>query len=214
LKREHEVLLIGLTGSIGMGKSQTARLFEERGVPVYDADATVHALYGKGGDAVEPVGALFPDVIVDGAVDRVKLSSHVVNDAAALKKLEAVVHPLAGQAQLKFLRHHLDKGTPAVVLDIPLLLETGAQDRVDVVVLVSAPFETQRQRVLQRPNMTEEKFNAIVAKQMPDAAKRQHADFIVDSSISVDDARRQVGDILQALDGRMGKALAQRLKQT
>lgn len=197
-----------------MGKSQTARLFEEQGVPVYDADATVHALYGKGGDAVALVGALFPDVIVDGAVDRGRLSAHVINDTEALKKLEAVVHPLAGRAQLKFLRHHLDKGTPAVVLDIPLLLETGAQDRVDVVVLVSAPFETQRQRVLQRPNMTEEKFNAIVAKQMPDAAKRQHADFIVDSSISVDDARRQVGDILQALVGRTGEALAQRLKQT
>jgi dephospho-CoA kinase len=206
------MLLIGLTGSIGMGKSQTARLFEEYGVPIYDADATVHSLYGKGGDAVAPVGALFPDVIVDGAIDRVKLSAHVVNDAAALKKLEAVVHPLAGQAQLQFLRHHLDKGTPAVVLDIPLLLETGAQDRVDVVVLVSAPFEIQRQRVLARPNMTEEKFNAIVAKQMPDAEKRQHAEFIVDSSISVDDARRQVGDILQALDGRDGMALAQRLK--
>ncbi len=208
------MLLIGLTGSIGMGKSQTALLFAEQGVPVYDADATVHALYGKGGAAVAPVGALFPDVIVDGAIDRGKLSTHVVNDAAALKRLEAVVHPLAGQAQIKFLRHHLDAGTPAVVLDIPLLLETGAQDRVDVVVLVSAPFEIQRQRVLARPNMAEEKFNAIVAKQMPDADKRKHADFIVDSSISVDDARRQVGDILSALAGRPGTALEHRLKQS
>ena len=208
------MLLIGLTGSIGMGKSQTARLFEEQGVPVYDADATVHALYAKGGDAVEPVGELFPDVIVDGAIDRAKLSAHVINDAAALKKLEAVVHPLAGRAQIDFLRQHLARGTAMVALDIPLLLETGAQDRVDAVVLVSAPFAIQKQRVLARPNMSEEKFNAIIAKQMPDAEKRAHADFIVDSSISVDDARRQVRDILTALAGRQGTAVERRLRQT
>ena len=208
------MLLIGLTGSIGMGKSQTARLFEEQGVPVYDADATVHALYAKGGDAVEPVGELFPDVIVDGAIDRARLSAHVINDAAALKKLEAVVHPLAGRAQIDFLRQHLARGTAMVALDIPLLLETGAQDRVDAVVLVSAPFAIQKQRVLARPNMSEEKFNAIIAKQMPDAEKRAHADFIVDSSISVDDARRQVRDILTALAGRQGTALERRLRQT
>lgn len=208
------MLLIGLTGSIGMGKSQTARLFEELGVPVYDADATVHALYAKGGDAVEPVGELFPDVIVDGAIDRARLSAHVINDAAALKKLEAVVHPLAGRAQFDFLRQHLARGTAMVALDIPLLLETGAQDRVDAVVLVSAPFAIQKQRVLARPNMSEEKFNAIIAKQMPDAEKRAHADFIVDSSISVDDARRQVRDILTALAGRQGTAVERRLRQT
>lgn len=194
-----------------MGKSQTAKLFEDAGVPFYDADATIHQLYAKGGAAVEPVGALFPECIVDGAVDRERLSRAVLNDPQALKKLEQTVHPLAGKAQNAFLTHHMNAGTPAVVLDIPLLLETGAKDRVDVVVVVSAPPELQRERVLARPNMTPEKFEAILAKQMPDAQKRALADFIVDSSFSVDDARRQVRNIIDQLRGREGKALAARL---
>jgi dephospho-CoA kinase len=205
------MLLIGLTGSIGMGKSQTAKLFMEEGVPVYDADATVHELYAKGGAAVQPVGGLFPEAIVDGAIDRQKLAAIVLKDDKALKALEAIVHPMAGMAQVSFLKTHFAAGRSAVVLDIPLLLEAGATDRVDVVVVVSAPFEVQRARVLARPNMTEERFNDIYSKQLADEKKRELADFIVDSSVSVDDAHRQVRDILKQLEGREGHVLANRL---
>ncbi len=205
------MLLIGLTGSIGMGKSQTAKLFMEEGVPVYDADATVHELYAKGGAAVQPVGELFPDAIVDGAIDRQKLAAIVLKDDTALKALEGIVHPMAGVAQVSFLKTHFEEGKSAVVLDIPLLLEAGATDRVDVVVVVSAPYEVQRARVLARPSMTEERFDDIFSKQLPDEKKRELADFIVDSSVSVDDAHRQVRDILKQLEGREGHVLANRL---
>lgn len=202
--------LIGLTGSIGMGKSQTASLFREEGVPVYDADAAVHALYEKGGAAVAPIGELVPEAIVDGAVDRTILGSHVLQDGDKLKALEAIVHPLAGQSQMRFLTEAVAAGADLAVLDIPLLYETGGDGFVDSVVVVSAPEALQRERVLARPGMSEAKLNDILAKQMPDADKRARADFIVDSSISVADAHAQVRAILKALHGRDGTALAAR----
>lgn len=202
--------LIGLTGSIGMGKSLTAGLFEKQGIPVYDADAAVHALYEKNGAAVAPIGALVPEAIVNGAVDRAILGQHVLKDADKLKALEAIVHPLAGAAQRQFLIEHEARGTKIVVLDIPLLLEGNGEKFVDSVVVVSAPYELQRMRVLARPGMSEERFADILSKQVPDAEKRQRAEFIVDSSISVEDAETQVHAILEAIDGRVGRALAAR----
>lgn len=203
--------LIGLTGSIGMGKSQTARFFEAEGVPCYDADAAVHALYEKGGAAVAPIGELVPDAIIDGAVDRAILGQYVLKDAALLKALEVIVHPLAGAAQKAFLMHEMEKGTKAVVLDIPLLLENSGEAYVDSVVVVSAPPALQRARVLARAGMSEERFSDILAKQMPDAEKRKKAEFIVDSSISLEDAQAQVRAILKQIRSRSGTALARRL---
>ena len=203
--------LIGLTGSIGMGKSATAQLFIEAGVPVYDADAAVHALYEKGGAAVAPIGALVPQAIVDGAVDRAILGQHVLKDADKLKQLEAIVHPLAGQSQFAFLTKAKADNAPIVVLDIPLLFETGGDGFVDCVVVVSAPFALQKKRVLARDGMSEARFADILAKQTPDEEKRQRADFIVDSSISIADARTQVHAILSALKGKSGVAYAARL---
>lgn len=203
--------LIGLTGSIGMGKSATAQLFNEAGVPVYDADAAVHALYQKGGAAVALIGELVPQAIVDGAVDRNILGQHVLQDGDKLKQLEAIVHPLAGQSQFDFLAAAMADKAQIVVLDIPLLFETGGDGFVDCVVVVSAPFDVQRQRVLARHGMDEARFNDILAKQTPDAEKRRRADFIVDSSISIEDARTQVHAILTALKGREGTAYAARM---
>ena len=203
--------LIGLTGSIGMGKSASANLFQEAGVPVYDADAAVHALYEKGGAAVTPIGELVPEAIIDGAVDRAILGQHVLKDAAKLKALEAIVHPLAGQSQFDFLAQAKADKAACVVLDIPLLFETGGQDFVDCVVVVSAPFEVQKQRVLAREGMSEERFHDILAKQVPDKDKRAQADFIVDSAISIEDARRQVHGILAAIKGRAGSAYEARM---
>ena len=203
--------LIGLTGSIGMGKSTTAALFKEAGVPVYDADAAVHALYEKGGAAVAPIGALVPEAIIDGAVDRAVLGQHVLKDADKLKALEAIVHPLAGQSQFDFLTRAKADNAPAVLLDIPLLFETGGAAFVDCVVVVSAPFELQKQRVLARDGMSEERFLDILAKQVPDEDKRAKAEFIVDSSISLADARTQVHAILEAIKGREGTAFEARM---
>ena len=203
--------LIGLTGSIGMGKSATAQLFAEADVPVYDADAAVHALYEKGGAAVAPIGALVPEAIVDHAVDRAILGQHVLKDADKLKQLEAIVHPLAGQSQFDFLTKAKADKAPLVVLDIPLLFETGGDGFVDCVVVVSAPFEMQKQRVLARHGMSEARFADILAKQMPDEEKREKADFIVDSSVSIEDARTQIHAILEAVKGRKGVAYEARL---
>lgn len=202
--------LIGLTGSIGMGKSLTASLFEKEGVPVYDADAAVHALYEKDGAAVAPIGALVPEAIIEGAVDRAILGRHVLKDGDKLKALEAIVHPLAGEAQMRFLAENEASGTKAVVLDIPLLLEGNGEKFVDSVVVVSAPYDVQRARVLARPGMSEERFADILAKQVPDDEKRKRAEFIVDSSISVEDAHAQVRAILDTIAGRAGTALALR----
>ena len=203
--------LIGLTGSIGMGKTQTAALFEEEGVPRYDADAAVHGLYEVGGAAVGPIGEMFPEAVRDGAVDRAVLGRIVLKDGAKLAALEKMVHPLAGATQVDFLNAQMAAGAPHVLLDIPLLFETGGHEFVDCVVVVSAPPDIQRARVLERPGMTEEKFADILAKQVPDSDKRAAADFIVDSSVSVADAHRQVKEILAAVRDRKGTVLQARL---
>ena len=203
--------LIGLTGSIGMGKTQTAALFEEEGVPRYDADAAVHGLYEVGGAAVGPIGELFPEAVRDGAVDRAALGRIVLKDGAKLAALEKMVHPLAGATQVDFLNAQMAAGATHVLLDIPLLFETGGHEFVDCVVVVSAPPDIQLARVLERPGMTEEKFADILAKQVPDSDKRAAADFIVDSSVSVADAHRQVKEILAAVLDRKGTALQARL---
>ncbi|MEC8545931.1 MAG: dephospho-CoA kinase [Pseudomonadota bacterium] len=203
--------LIGLTGSIGMGKTQTAALFEEEGVSRYDADAAVHGLYEVGGAAVGPIGELFPEAVRDGAVDRAALGRIVLKDGAKLAALEKMVHPLAGATQVDFLNAQMAAGATHVLLDIPLLFETGGHEFVDCVVVVSAPPDIQRARVLERPGMTEEKFADILAKQVPDSDKRAAADFIVDSSVSVADAHRQVKEILAAVRDRKGTALQARL---
>ena len=203
--------LIGLTGSIGMGKTQTAALFEEEGVPRYDADAAVHGLYEVGGAAVGPIGELFPEAVRDGAVDRAALGQIVLKDGAKLAALEKMVHPLAGATQVEFLNAQMAAGATHVLLDVPLLFETGGHEFVDCVVVVSAPADIQRARVLERPGMTEEKFTDILAKQMPDSDKRAAADFIVDSSVSVADAHQQVKEILGVVRDRKGKALQARL---
>ena len=203
--------LIGLTGSIGMGKTQTAALFEEEGVSRYDADAAVHGLYEVGGAAVGPIGEMFPEAVRDGAVDRAALGQIVLKDGAKLAALEKVVHPLAGATQVDFLNAQMAAGATHVLLDIPLLFETGGHEFVDCVVVVSAPPDIQRARVLERPGMTEEKFADILAKQVPDSDKRAAADFIVDSSVSVADAHRQVKEILAAVRDRKGTVLQARL---
>ncbi len=189
-----------LTGSLGMGKSKTAQFFAEAGVPVHDSDAVVHALYEA--EAVPAIERAFPGATSGGKVDRTKLATVVLGDDAALARLEAIVHPLVGAARDRFLADAQARGTPVVVLDVPLLFETGGQSNCDAVVVVSAPPEIQRRRALERPGMTEEKFAALVAKQMPDAEKRRRADFIVDSSQSLDHARAQVRDILRVV-GKM-----------
>jgi dephospho-CoA kinase len=204
------MLLIGLTGSIGMGKSETARMFAKLGLPVYDADAAVHKLYAAGGAAVAPIEAAFPGVSKDGAIDRAALSARVLNDRDAMKRLETIIHPLVGQAQMEFLLAAERDGAPMVVLDIPLLFETGGETRVDVTVVVSAPAETQRERVLARPGMTPEKFEAILAKQVPDAEKRAKAHFVVETGLGLDHAFAQTSAIVAALKGRKGAIWEQR----
>jgi dephospho-CoA kinase len=206
------MLLVGLTGSIGMGKSETAKMFREEGVPVYDADAAVHKLYEKGGKAVEPIRAVFPSAIVDDAVERQALSRCVIGMPDEMKKLEAIVHPLVGEAQMDFLRENMEAGHAMAVLDIPLLYETGGETRVDVVVVVSAPYDLQKTRVLARPDMDEAKFAAIHAKQVPDEEKRRRADFVVESDKGLDHARAQVAAIVDALKTREGKVLKERLR--
>lgn len=193
------MLILGLTGSIGMGKSTTAAMFQAEGVPVYDSDAAVHALYAAGGAAVAPVEAAFPGVVVDGAIDRARLSAKVVGDPEALAKLEAIVHPLVGAHRIGFFEKAQAEGQEIVVLDVPLLFETGGQKSVDKVVVVSAPAEVQRARVLARPEMTPEKFEAILARQLPDAEKRARADFVIDTGQGVEHARKQVRDLLTLL---------------
>lgn len=189
------MFVIGLTGSIGMGKSTTARFFAEAGVPVHDADATVHRLYE--GEAAPAIEAAFPGTTVGGKVDRARLAARVLGDKVALRQLEAVVHPLVRQSEARFLAEAHRKQVPVVVLDIPLLFETNGQERVDAIVTVSAPAEVQRARLLERPGMTVEKLEALIANQLPDPEKRRRANFIVDSSQGFDAARAQVADILR-----------------
>ncbi|MBR0871691.1 dephospho-CoA kinase [Bradyrhizobium tropiciagri] len=188
------MLILGLTGSIGMGKSTTAKLFVEAGVPLYDADAEVHRLYE--GEAAPAIEAAFPGTTVRGKVDRARLSARVVQDAAAMKQLEGIVHPMLGASRQKFFADAEAAGAPVVVLDIPLLFETGGEKRVDAVVVVTTSPELQRERVLARGTMDAAKLDAIIAKQMPDAEKRKRADFIVDTSHGLDPVRARIRDIL------------------
>ena len=191
----HRPFVLCLTGSLGMGKSTAAKFFAEAGVPVHDSDAVVHALYE--GEAVPLIERAFPGSTDGGKVDRGKLATMVLGNDAALGRLQAIVHPLVAAARDAFLVEAQARNAPVVVLDVPLLFETGGERLCDAVVVVSAPAELQRQRVLGRPGMTEDKFAALLAKQMPDAEKRRRADFIVDSSQELDDARAQVRDILR-----------------
>ncbi len=186
--------ILGLTGSIGMGKSTTAKLFTEAGVPVYDADAAVHKIYE--GEAAPAIEAAFPGTTVDGRVDRAKLSARVVHDQAAIKQLEQIVHPMLGASRKKFLNDAEASGAPVVVMDIPLLFETGGEKRVDAVVVVSTDPATQRERILARGTMTSEALDGILARQLPDAEKRKRADFVVDTSHGLDPVRAAIRDIL------------------
>jgi dephospho-CoA kinase len=188
------MIILGLTGSIGMGKSTTAKLFAEAGVPVYDADATVHSLYE--GEAVPAIEAAFPGTTTGGKVDRSKLSARVVHDPAAMKQLEQIVHPMLGASRQKFLSEAEQAGAPVAVVDVPLLFETGGEKRVDAVVVVTTTPEVQRERILARDNMTPEKLDAILARQLPDAEKRQRAHFVVDTSHGLDPVRARIRDIL------------------
>ncbi len=187
--------ILCLTGSLGMGKSTAAKFFAAAGMPVHDSDAVVHGLYE--GEAVPLIEAAFPGSTGNGKVDRTRLAAMVLNDSAALARLEAIVHPLVFASREKFLAEAQARGAPVVVLDVPLLFETGADSRCDAVVVVSAPAEVQRRRAFERPGMTEDKFAAILRQQMPDAEKRRRADFILDSSQDFEHTRTQIADILR-----------------
>jgi dephospho-CoA kinase len=188
------MIILGLTGSIGMGKSTTAKLFAEAGVPVYDADATVHMVYE--GEAAPAIEAAFPGTTANGKVDRAKLSAQVVHDSAAMKRLEQIVHPMLRAYHQKFLEDAERSGAPVAVVDVPLLFETGGEKRVDAVVVVTTSPEVQRERILARDDMTGEKLDAILARQLPDAEKRKRADFVVDTSHGLDPVRARIRDIL------------------
>jgi dephospho-CoA kinase len=187
--------ILGLTGSIGMGKSTTAKLFAEAGVPVYDADATVHKVYE--GEAAPAIEAAFPGTTVNGKVDRQKLSARVVHDPAAIRQLEAIVHPMLRSYHQKFLEQAEASGAPVAVMDVPLLFETGGDKRVDAVLVVTTSPELQRERILARGTMSGEALDSILARQMPDSEKRKRADFVVDTSHGLDPVRAQIRDILQ-----------------
>lgn len=191
------MIILGLTGSIGMGKSTTAKMFAEAGVPVHDSDEAVHRLYS--GEAAPLIEAAFPGTVANGVVDRTVLGQKVLGDSAALKQLEAIIHPLVRNDARAFLERHRAAGVPIAVLDIPLLFETGGRDRVDQVVVVTAPADVQRARVLERPGMSEQKFEAILSKQVPDVEKRKLADFVVDTGQGMDAARRAVTAIIDQL---------------
>lgn len=193
------MVILGLTGSIGMGKSTTAALLRQAGAPVHDADAAVHALYR--GAAVAPIEAAFPGVTREGAVDRGLLAGRVLGDEAAMKRLEAIVHPLVAAQRDAFLAQARARRARVAALDIPLLFETGGERLVDAVVVVTAPFSVQKARVLARPGMTPERFEAIMARQIPDAVKRARAHFLIDTSRGVEAARRQAAGVLRACAG-------------
>ena len=190
------MILLGLTGSIGMGKSTTAAMFREAGVPVYDADAAVHAAYARGGACVGPVGAAFPGVVKDGAIDREALRQAVLGDPDALRRLNDIVHPIIAGLRSHFFEDARAAGADLVVLDIPLLFEKGGERGMDAVVVVTAPPDVQRRRVLEREGMTPERLEAILAHQTPDAEKRSRADFVIDTSQGLEPVRRQVSEIL------------------
>jgi dephospho-CoA kinase len=200
------MLIVGLTGSIAMGKSTVAARFRHHGIPVCDADAEVHKLYE--GAAVAPIEAAFPGSTHGGKVDRQKLAEALIGKPAGFARLEAIVHPLVLAAERAFLHAEAAKGVPMAVVEIPLLLETGGDARVDVVVVVSAPADKQRERVMQRPNMTPEKLEQVLARQMPDAEKRARAHFIVDTGGTLAETDAQVDNIVESLKGREGTVFA------
>ena len=193
------MIVLGLTGSIGMGKSTTAAMFAEQGAVVWNADEAVHRLYAVGGAAVEPIGAAFPGVVVDGAIDRTRLAQALGRDDRAFRRLEAIVHPLVASGRLDDLAEAEARGVSLAVLDIPLLFETGGEAAVDAVVVVTADADIQRQRVLARPGMTTERFTAILERQTPDAEKRRRADFIIDTGHGLEAARAQVRTIVETV---------------
>ena len=197
--------ILGLTGSIGMGKSTTARLFRQHGVPVYDADQVVHDLYRN--EAVPLVQKLFPAAVKDGAIDRVGLGKIVFGDPEALQKLEEIIHPLVHRAEREFVVKARESGIPLIVLDIPLLLEKHGEARCDAIIVVSTDFSEQKRRVLSRPAMTEDKFNQIFARQVPDHEKRKRAHIVIETGRGIEDADRQVAAIIKAFRGRRGQIL-------
>lgn len=204
------MLIIGLTGSIGMGKSTAASRIRALGIPVCDADSIVHKLYKTGGSAVAPIAAAFPGTMSeDGGIDRQKLAAALLADAGAYTKLEAIVHPLVLETEREFLHVKAAKGMEKVVLEIPLLFETGGDKRVDVTIVVSAPPDVQRSRVLERAGMTTEKLDQILSRQMPDEEKRSRADFVVDTSRTIPETEAQIDRIMAQLSGRKGTAFAQ-----
>jgi dephospho-CoA kinase len=204
------MLIIGLTGSIGMGKSTAAARIRALGVGVFDADASVHKLYKPGGAAVAAIETAFPGTLAeDGGIDRQRLAAALLADGSAFKRLEAIVHPLVHAAERQFLHEKLAKGAKKAVLEIPLLFETGGEKRVDVTIVVSAPPEVQRQRVLDRPGMTPEKLDQLVSRQMPDEEKRRRANFVVDTSRTIPETEAHIDRIMAQLDGRSGTAFAE-----
>ena len=193
------MILLGLTGSIGMGKSTTTAMFADLGAVVWNADDAVHRLYAQGGAAVEPIGAAFPGVVVDGAVDRVRLAEALGRDETAFRRLEAIVHPLVAQGRAGDLAAARAMGVRLAVLDIPLLFETGGDAHVDAVVVVTADPEVQAERVLARPGMTRDRFEAVLARQLPDAEKRARADFVIDTGHGLEPARAEVAAVVQTV---------------
>lgn len=196
--------IIGLTGSIGMGKTTTAAMFAEAGCPVFDADAAVHRLYAKGGKAVPLIGTVFPDAVKEGVVDRAVLGKHMRADPLHLKVLESFIHPMMGEARAVFLEEARHKGADIVVFDIPLLFETGGDKHVDKIVVVTAPKAVQRARVMARPDMTEALFHMILSRQMPDSEKRKRADYTILTDQGLDAARKSVQDILSDIRSLLG----------
>ena len=194
------MIVLGLTGSIGMGKSTTAKFFKQKGIPVYDADETVHQLY-QDESVIKRITAIFDDCLTDNHIDRAKISRQIVQEPAKLVALEKIIHPLVREKENAFVATHRENGDKLVVLDIPLLFETGGLERVDKIAVVSAPLEIQRQRVLQRDGWTEEKFQAVLARQIPDSEKRMRADFIIDTSKGLEYAENEVDNIISHLMG-------------
>lgn len=193
------MLLLGLTGSIGMGKSTVGEMFRKLGIPVYDADAEIHKLYARGGAGVEPIREAFPDAVVDDQVDRQRLSRLVVGNEAEIQRLEQVIHPLLAEGRAAFFEKAQKEGHNIVVLDIPLIFETGGEDRVHKIAVVSAPADVQRARVLARPQMTEEKFEAILSRQVDDVEKRKRADFVIDTHCTPEETFAQVKKLVEQL---------------
>lgn len=200
------IKLVGLTGSIGMGKSTVGRMFEKEGIPIYNADAEVHKLYDKGGVAVEPIRAVFPEAIVDDQVDRPTLSKLVIGNEEAIKKLEAIVHPLVHEDREQFLKNAAEAGHKMAILDVPLIYEKGGQERLDKVLVVSAPYDVQKDRVLARDDMSLEKFEQILARQVPDEKKRELADHVINTHCTEEETHEQVKALIKDLKEDFGHA--------